>query len=218
MQLVTDSSTLDRIRWDTQKKEFVFKRNKKTVTSKQLGKMLASQTKRYAIRQQKLARRLVNEEITFEQWQELMIDLVRKQHVEMARFAKGGKQFTFADDYLAVGREVKAVHYPALRKFAQQIKDGSLTTKQIEYRAMLYANSTKTTFEVVRRNQYTPDYQARRHLGSCADHCEPCKAYAREGWVSLSRGLPVPGQDCTCRMNCCCSIEYKQIKIPSLKT
>lgn len=206
-----DSPLSDRIKWNKERKTYTIGR--KQVKDAQLYKIVRSEVKQNEQKFEKLANRLISGNISFQQWQESMSNLIRRSHVNMARLGRGGKDNTFASHYLKTGNDLRTIHYPALRQFSEQIANGELSEKQIIARAKLYGSASKNSFEVARLSLYadSPNTVARRRLGACKDHCSDCLRYASQGWVSLSAIIP-PGERCQCRMNCCCSVEIKNEK------
>jgi len=204
----------DNLVWSDEKDGYVYKNNGVKVQQKELYRVVAQEVERYERKQQTLATRMVNGNISFEQWQEQSKGLVKESHVNMTRLGRGGKDRTFGIHYLETGNDLRTVHYPALKQFAQDIKDGKLTDKQIVARARLYGGASKTAFERARTAQ---DYNnptllriGRRRLGSCRNHCDDCIRYAMIGWQPLEQVI-LPGTNCACHGNCCCSIEIKEV-------
>ena len=204
----------DGITWSDEKDGYVYKGNNVKVTQKELYKVVAQEVERYERKQQTLATRFVNGNVSFEDWQKQSKELVKQSHVNMTRLGRGGKDRTFGIHYLQTAQDLRTNHYPALKQFAQDIKDGKLTNKQIIARSKLYGSASKTAFE---RARVTPDYKnptqlrlGRRRLGSCRNHCQDCISYALIGWQPLEQ-IILPGTNCACHGNCCCSIEIKKV-------
>lgn len=203
-----DSPLADRVKWNKERKAYTI--GKKQVKDAQLYKIVRSEVSKTEQKFEKLANRLISGNISFQQWQENMANLTRRSHVEMARLGRGGKGNTFANHYLKTGNDLRTIHYPALRQFAEQIAKGELSEKQIVARAKLYGSASKNSFEVARLSLYEDSIgtMGRRRLGACKDHCADCIAYASQGWLPITSVIP-PGVNCQCRMNCCCSVEVK---------
>jgi len=206
-----DSPLADRVKWNKERKAYTI--GKKQVKDAQLYKIVRSEVSKTEQKFEKLANRLISGNISFEQWQNSMANLTRRSHVNMTRLGRGGKDNTFANHYLKTGNDLRTIHYPALRQFAQNIADGKLSEKQIIARAKLYGSATKNSFEVARLSLYEDSISTmgRRRLGACKDHCADCIAYASQGWLPIASVIP-PGVNCQCRMNCCCSIEIDEKK------
>ena len=203
-----DSPLSDRVKWNKEHKAYTI--GKKQVKDAQLYKIVRSEVKQNEQKFEKLANRLISGNISFQQWQEAMANTIRRSHVNMARLGRGGKGNTFAYHYLVTGNDLRTIHYPALRQFAEQIANGELSEKQIIARAKLYGSASKNSFEVARLSLYEDSLttMGRRRLGACKDHCPDCLFYASQGWLPIAQIIP-PGVNCQCRMNCCCSVEVR---------
>ena len=121
----------DNVYWDETKVAYRYKKSNRLLSNKQLYKIVAQEIKRFENKIAKLSDRFVNGAIGFENWQIKMSELTRNAHVNLLRLGKGGKNKTYAVDYLKIGRELKDTHYFALSKFSQDIAQGKLTKKQI---------------------------------------------------------------------------------------
>lgn len=200
----------DGLIWDDAKEVYLHRRNKQPISDKYLYKIVSQEVERNAQKQAKLATQLVNGKLPFEDWQKRSIDLVRQSHVDMARLGRGGKDRTWGIHYLEVGNDLRKTHYPAFRQFAQDIKDGKLTAKQIVARSNLYSSATKSSFEKARISTKSGlGKRGRRKLGGCKNHCNDCLYYASIGWQPLELVTP-PGINCQCKGNCCCSVEIEK--------
>jgi hypothetical protein len=207
MPLVLDAKDRDKVGWDKENKGFTF--GNKPLSEQKLYRIARSEVERNENKFEKLTTKFVNGNISFEDWQRGMVDETRKAHVNMARLGRGGKENTYANNYLQVGNDLRKTHYPAFRNFAQDVADGKLTEKEIIARSRLYGSATKNSFEKARVSHYEDKpVIARRRLGGCKNHCPECIAYAMRGWGNL-KDMIMPGEQCTCRMRCCCSIEIK---------
>lgn len=201
----------DNIFWDDNDRKYRYKSSKKALSDKQVYKIVSQEIGRYEAKIIKLSDRFVNGNISFADWQYKMSELTRNAHVSLLRIGRGGKDKTYAIHYLEVGRELKDLHYPALQNFAQEINQGKLTKAQIIARAKLYARSSRLSYELGTRKtkQEQGNWEAKRELGTCANHCQPCLDYAKRGWVNLS-DLILPTKECDCMANCCCSVRYRE--------
>lgn len=204
----TDARLSSKLQWD--KTTQSYRVGKRKINDRQLYKIVRKEVAIVEQKAEKLAIRLANGDLSFEQWQDQMTELVKRSHIKMTRLGRGGGNNTFAYNYLVAGNDLRTIHYPALRQFAKDIAEGKLSEKQIIARAKLYGSATKNSFEVARLSLYDqPEVLARRRLGVCKDHCSDCLRYASQGWISISSIIP-PGERCQCKMNCCCSIEIKK--------
>lgn len=204
----------DNLVWSDDKDGYVYKNNGVKVTQKELYRVVAQEVERYQRKHETLATRLVNGNIDFETWQQQSKNLVKDSHVNMMRLGRGGKERTFGIHYLETGNDLRTVQYPALKGFAEDIRDGKLTDRQIIARSRLYGAAAKTSFERGRVAQTNPNLgtvkMGRRRLGGCKNTCDDCIRYSMLGWQRLEE-VVLPGTFCKCRANCCCSIEIKEI-------
>ena len=96
--------------------------------------------------------------------------------------------------------------------------NGELSEAQIRDRVSRYGDSAKISYEKARITQLQQkgDVYGRRRLGSCSIHCDECVTYAERGWVPIADVVP-PGKDCSCNVNCCCSVETSRYLKPNSK-
>ena len=137
---------------------------------------------------------------------------IKESSLRMAIFAKGGKDNMDGDDYLRVGRSLKA-QYKLLHRFGKSIAAGELTEKQIIQRAGQYANSsTSAYYEAERVGRAQSGFNvAKRELDSQAQHCASCLQYSTDGkWLPIDQVVP-SGVDCECGGHCKCRVNYKVI-------
>lgn len=197
----------EKIKWHFGKNSYIYKSNGKIFSDRKLYTVVAQEVAQIEKKFETLTDQLINQDIQFFQWQYEMSNEIRSGHISMLRLGRGGKDQVLDENYLEVGRNVKNLHYPKLKEFAKDIKEGKLSPKQIKARARLYARATRRSFEYGRKTTKR-NKVARRKLGSCAPHCPDCIRYAGYGWVSLT-DLILPTEKCECMANCCCSVEYK---------
>ncbi len=208
MQITLDSNDVNKVGWD--KKRGVYTFGKNALSERKFYRIARSQVDNNVSKFEKLTTRFVNGNISFTDWQKGMINQMRVSHVNMARLGRGGKDNTFANHYLEVGNSLRTIHYPAFKNFANDVANGKLTEKEIIARAKLYGKATKNSFEKARVSNYADaTVIGRRRLGGCRNHCPECIIYATQGWMKLTDVI-LPGEKCTCKMNCCCSIEIKK--------
>lgn len=93
-----------------------------------------------------LARRLSQGEMNVGQWQKAMQNDVRNSFIDQYVLAHGGRGTMTQADWGRVGRMLKD-QYGYLRKFAEEVKAGTLTEKQIAARATMYHNASVQAFE-----------------------------------------------------------------------
>jgi hypothetical protein len=137
---------------------------------------------------------------------------IKDSSLRMAIFAKGGKGNMDSNDYLRVGRSLKA-QYRRLEKFGRAIANGELTEKQIVQRAGQYANtSTSAYYEAERVGRAQSGFNAaKRELDGQARHCPSCLRYSTDGqWLPIDQ-VVASGVDCECGGHCKCRVTYKVI-------
>lgn len=147
--------------------------------------------------------------ISLADWQTQMAQDIKIIHLASGALAQGGWAQLTAQDFGRIGYELRQ-QYVYLRNFAYQIETGAQRLDgTLEYRARLYAQAGRGTYEELRRREMAlrEMTQERRVLG-IADHCDDCVAYAGEGWQPIG-SLPRIG-DSQCVTNCHCTFDYRQ--------
>lgn len=205
-----DAYTLNDLIWDDFNKQYRFPSNR-VVSKKQLFQLLDKERSRTASKLDDGITQLIDQKISFEDWQRQTTTILRDAHVKMMRIGRGGKDKTAAIHYLDVANELRRNQYPRLRQFASDIQSGKLSEKQIRSRMKQYALSTKVSYEkgLLSVSIDKGQYWGRRRLGNCRDHCQDCINYAIAGWMPLSEVTP-PGVNCVCGGRCCCSVETRR--------
>lgn len=205
--LIEDAKKRNDLSWDDTEKIYHHNNGKK-VSKREIYLLIQRERSLLNKEMNLTVDRLLNGSLSFEDWQRQNIKIIKDAHLEMMRLGRGGNDRTWGIHYLEVANELRTVQYPAFRKFAEDIKAGKLTEAQIRARLALYAKGAKISYE---RGNLANQAElgkklGRRRLGSCAPHCQECIYYAMRGWMPLSEVIP-PGVACSCRSNCCCSIE-----------
>ena len=195
----------EKIEWSEERNSYVYKKSKKIVPDKILYKAVAEKVEENENSFRGLSQRLVNGDVSFEDWQKEMSYLISTEHADMFAFGKG--QSVTSDDMLALQDQIATVQYPALHGFSADIQQGKLSEAQILARSNLYGRSTRVSFEDGRKRSQPFGTKAKRKLSGSCDHCTDCVRYAGLGWQSLEE-LILPTQKCQCKANCCCSVEY----------
>ena len=200
----------DKVYFDNKDKKYRYKSNNRALSTKQVYKIVAKEVARYEAKIDKISNQFVNGSVSFEAWQKRMAELVRESHISLLRFGMGGRENVFSGHYFDVGRNLKNIHYDSLHKFAIAIKDRRKTKKTIVAQSHLFARAARRSYEYgVQQLKILGGHgQARRLLGKCSPHCEPCQKYAGWGWIGIN-DLILPTEQCDCRANCCCSVEYQ---------
>jgi flagellar biosynthesis/type III secretory pathway chaperone len=158
-----------------------------------------------------LTQQLVNRKISLSEWQNRSMDVIKYANLRMMALASGGKRNLTNAHYGRLGAKLKP-EWQRLKTFAEEIRSGNLTEKQIIARSRLYAQSASTAFynaELLSKGLEGFKY-AKRWLDVGAKHCTQCPNYSTNGlWVSLEQVI-LPGHECNCRGNCKCQISYKK--------
>lgn len=194
-----------RVKWSEDKNSYVWRSNGHVLKNKALYRMVAEEIAIVEKKTKDLSDRFINGKIRFFEWQYGMSEIVRKSHVEMLRLGRGGKERVTDEQYLSIARHIKIEQYPRLRIFSEDIKEGKLTPRQIVARSRLYARSSRRSFEYGRL-QNNKGYYAKRKLGKCKDHCQPCLFYATLDYLPVSQ-VTLPTEKCDCGGNCCCTLD-----------
>jgi len=153
---------------------------------------------------------MVSGAMTAREWEERTAKNVKDSHVALMRFGRGGKDKTYAIHYLDIANELRQNQYPAFRSLVEDLREGRLSRKMLDYRLSRFMQSSRVSYEMGRRSYaINEDYNthALRRLDENAKHCSDCLKYAAMG-VRPINILPVPGQACKCAQACRCSIYY----------
>jgi hypothetical protein len=161
-------------------------------------------------------KRLVNGDITIDQWQGSVREALKPAHIQAAMVGVGGKQALSQSDYGRIGQRLRS-EYAYLQNFASDLLGGRISAPMALARIGLYAESVRGSYwegTTIRREKegYT---LMRRILDAQAVHCQDCINYAARGIVPIG-AVPMPGQRCACRSRCKCRIEYLRQQFPSV--
>lgn len=154
-----------------------------------------------------LGQMLVDGKISLATWQTETANALKIIHSQQYLLGVGGKANMTSADYLAIGRELKD-QYSWLRMFAQEVTQGVMSAAQFKARLQLYAAAASVSF--ARGQQASALREGKRYMQRFlrpAEHCPDCPGYAARGRVPIGE-LPLPTQDCQCRANCKCYVEY----------
>lgn len=208
--MIFDAYSQKDLTWDKEAIAYRYPTGKK-VSQPELFKIIDRERQSLAKRLDDNLGKAIAGSISLEDWQRSTALMIKDAHIDMARLGRGGKESTFAYHYLQVGNHLRTIEYPALRRFASDLREGKLSEKQARDRMSKYALATKASFEkanLTLREQSGQHY-GRRRLGNCKNHCQPCIGYSLQGWLPLSQVVP-PGVDCLCGGRCCCSVETRK--------
>jgi len=97
-----------------------------------------------------------------------------------------------------------------VKYLVRDIVKGDLSEAQLKNRLRMYANSGDLTQKHVEASSKKEEgmTEGLRLLSPTDSHCQECVDLSGLGWVSLS-ALVIPGDQCSCRSNCKCAIEYR---------
>lgn len=155
-------------------------------------------------------------DLTLDQWQATIRQRLKLVHIQAAVIGNGGKERMGAADWGRIGQRIRA-EYRYLQAFAADILAGRVSAPMALARIGLYAESVRGTYwEGTAIRQEKQGYSLmKRILDSQAKHCQDCLDYAARGIVPIG-SLPMPGQRCSCRSNCKCSVKYMRQQAPTV--
>lgn len=142
-------------------------------------------------------------------WERQFASLIKSVHLAQFILGKGGVKNTYPADFLKIARILKD-EYRYLDGFAKDLAAGRLSYAQAVARAKLYLAKSRLSYwtgqQLAQQRGPMPS-EMRRHLAP-VEHCQECVIYSLAGWSPIGT-LPLPTQDCSCRSNCKCTVEYR---------
>jgi hypothetical protein len=165
---------------------------------------------------QDFTRRLIDGNITIDQWQGSVREALKPAHLQAAMVGVGGKDALSQSDYGRIGQRLRS-EYSYLQNFASDILAGRVSAAMALARIGLYAESVRGSYwEGTTIRQEKQGYSLmRRILDPQAQHCQDCISHAARGIAPIG-SLPMPGQRCACRSRCKCRIEYLRQQFPTV--
>lgn len=165
---------------------------------------------------QDFTRRLIDGNITIDQWQGSVREALKPAHLQATMVGAGGKNALSQSDYGRIGQRLRS-EYSYLQNFASDILAGRVSGAMALARVGLYAESVRGSYwEGTTIRQEKQGYSLmRRILDSQAQHCQDCIDHAARGIAPIG-SLPMPGQRCACRSRCRCRIEYLRQQFPAV--
>lgn len=147
-------------------------------------------------------------EITLQEWQGGMAQLIKETQLAGGALAKGGWAEMTAGDYARIAGRIR-FNYGKLRAFARDLETGAVPADgRILQRAGLYVRNTRRTFQQIRREEAivrgATEVRSIRHA---SDSCAGCLDMAALGWTDPV-AMILPG-DRDCLGNCLCDLEYR---------
>jgi hypothetical protein len=92
-----------------------------------------------------------------------------------------------------------------LEEVISALENGEITPAMASYRIGQYMKASRHAFDAGVNDRDTSPYMLRVLHGS--NNCAECISYAAAGAVPRGQ-LPLPGEACSCRANCNCSVTY----------
>lgn len=203
---------MDEFKWDGSAQRYRNKTTGKFVKNSTILDLIEGNIQSKSNRMLESFNDLSQGKITLAEYQRENMEILKYLHTQQYLVAKGGFRTTTPEDYLAIARELKDTHYPALRKFANELREGNLTEAQARARIRNFAKASETMADFgqkssAKQNGFT---WGRRYL-SAVEHCQDCPIYAAMGAVPIDN-LILPGRHCECRFNCKCYVRYFKSK------
>lgn len=193
---------------DTKTGNFLYRGLKRFLPKKIINAIETFQSKATGLKIKQSSNQLVQGKIGLVRWQRDMRQTLKNAHLRHAIMAKGGVSQMTPEDYLAVGRNLKQ-EYRYLRLFARDIQNGKVSEAQFMARSQMYAQKARSSGEIMRSRvakQAGLKYMQRFLYGGDRS-CPDCVKYAGQGKVLIGE-LPLPTEQCQCRANCKCRVEY----------
>ena len=193
---------------DTKTGNFLYRGLKRFLPKKIINAIETFQAKATGLKIKQSSNQLVQGKIGLVRWQSDMRQTLKNAHLRHAIMAKGGVNQMTPEDYLAVGRNLKQ-EYRYLRLFAKDIRDGKVSEAQFMARSQMYARKARSSGEIMRSRvakQAGLQFMQRFLYGGDRS-CPNCVSYAGKGKVLIGE-LPLPTEQCQCRANCKCRVEY----------
>jgi hypothetical protein len=164
---------------------------------------------------QDFTRRLIDGNITIDQWQGSVREALKPAHLQAAMVGAGGKDALSQSDYGRLGQRLRS-EYSYLQNFASDILAGRVSGAMAVARISLYAESVRGSYwqGTEFRRQAEGYSLMRRKLDAQAQHCEDCMRYSARGIIPIG-SVPLPGQRCACRSRCRCMVEYFRQQFPA---
>ena len=156
------------------------------------------------------ARLLVSGKLDIGEFQTRVAQSLKESHLRNAAVGAGGVKSLTPTHYGKVGAQLKK-QYQYLYKFGQDLQSGTMSEKQIIYRAGLYAASSRTSFfegEFTSRGKV--GFYAKRLLDAGARHCAACISLQKLQWTLIANITP-PGVNCQCGGRCRCRLVFQKI-------
>jgi hypothetical protein len=157
-------------------------------------------------RLEKIATDLTLGKIDIKTFQTRTRDVLKSSYTLSGSVAKGGWRQMTKGDWGKVGAQAKR-EYGYLNKFAEAIKSGKLSDKQIIARARSYASSVRAVYEQSSFDNRKEAGGLCRRVLNAKESCSECRAAASRGFIEVDEMPPVGSL--LCKSFCRCRIEFK---------
>jgi hypothetical protein len=217
--LRSDATDIPSFRWDNKINRYRYNDTGRLLSPVAANAITQRRTDAATAEIRGLGESLIGGKISLEDWQRQTAVALKSLSIGQLELSRGGKRYTYGNDYLAVGRALKD-QYRYLRQFAIDLnrgysvrKDGTqqeMTEARFKARLDMYAEkAAKLSTEIGKQANAFKDSKAymQRHLGATDRHCAECLLYASQGIRPIGT-LPLPTEACTCRSRCKCYVEY----------
>lgn len=219
MVALQDRPDIPSFTWDSKINRYRYSDTGRLLSQKAADAITRRRTD-YAIAEvRSLGNKLIDGRISLEDWQKETALSLKSLSIGQLELARGGKRYTFGNDYLAAGRALKD-QYRYLRQFAIDIdrgysirKDGTqqqMTEARFLARLDMYVEKAAKLSEQIGQQANAlknGKLYMQRFLGATDRHCSECLSYASKGIQAIGL-LPLPTEACTCRSRCKCRVEY----------
>lgn len=162
----------------------------------------------------KLAVRVSRGELTADQFEQSMRELLEHSHIIAGTVGKGGREQMRSSDWERINNKVEwQAGY--LGKFARRVAKGTLSEAAIKSRAktyssgvyVSYADSVAESYREWREAGNAPQEDEVRLVQSSKEGCNECTADAAAGWMPISEMGEIGSRECGDW--CLCEIEWK---------
>ena len=179
-----------------------------------VGKLVDGRIDKLETQLKQFTRMLIDNSITLEQWQGSVREAIKSAHIQAGIIGHGGRASMGSAEYGRIGQRLRA-EYAYLQGFVRDLLNGRMSAPMALARVGLYAQSVRGSYweGTEAREQQRGFSLMRRILDAQAEHCQECIDYAARGMVPIG-SLPMPGQRCSCRSRCKCSVTYYRQQAP----
>lgn len=194
------------IRFNTKTKRY--ERNGEALPPSYVRERIDALTAKVQRQARRLSQKLINGELTPEQWQAAMSELLSAAHLASAAVGKGGMRRLKTKDIVRVERKL-TWQLKFLDKFRKAITSGKFATNpaRIVSRAASYASAVYVTFATTKfdteKSKADSEMKCRLVINS-EEGCEECASDADNGWVPVSEmdeiGTRICGDFCRCTL------------------